>query len=157
MPIFFPPHCRCPVSLESRSKCCGRFSRTICWFLVLRGTLGQMLVVGPKCHTAVAPRNSIFSTRSRIPEAPNNTTTTALVNYFMPKTNVGAKTPGLFVRGLRCGLKLSFSTSELIGARRRLLPHKGPCLSVQKLEEEGQLSCTSTRHSPGTLSVTLPP
>lgn len=46
---------------------------------------------------------------------------------------------------------------QLIGARRRLLPQKGPRLSVQKLEEEGQLSCTSTRHSPGTLSVTLPP
>lgn len=66
-------------------------------------------------------------------------------------------TPGLFVRGLRCGMKLSFITPEWIGARRRLLPQKGPRLSVQNVEEEGQLSCTSTRHSPGTLSVTLPP
>lgn len=60
-------------------------------YLLVLGALGQMLVVGPKCHTALAPRNSVFSTRSRIPEAPSNTATTALVNYFMPKTNVGAE------------------------------------------------------------------
>lgn len=78
-PVF---SCRCPVSLASRSKCGGRFSRTICWSSVLREILG--------CYTALEARDSTFS---KLPDTRTTyaTAMTPLVDYFLPKTNAGVE------------------------------------------------------------------